>query len=528
MNRDKYILYARKSTDVEDKQVLSIQSQLSELRSYAKTENLLIVDEIVEKKSAKSPGRPLFDSMMEKIDRGEANGILSWNPDRLARNSVDGGRIIYLLDCGKIVSLKFPTFWFEPTPQGKFMLNLAFGQSKYYVDALSENTKRGLRQKVRRGEYPSHAPLGYINDSRTKTIHVHKKNARIVKQAFQMYATGEKRLQDIADFLSECGIRSRTGKRAHINRVTFMLHNPFYYGYFRYTGELFKGIHQPVISKKLFDQVQAILDRRCRPHKKPAKYQPRKLCGLLHCTCGMMITGEKKTKYQKNGNIHHYIYYHCTRKSKHIKCSEPAITEPDLSRQLSNLIKQPSLPTDWTEYLTHRLDDDRKDSAQSVSLYVAKTKKKIMDIDLRLQRLLDGYLDQVIDQDVYRKEKSKLMSRKESLTENIHDLQHRENHWVEPMSEWIMRAGNLPKISERGTLLDKKSAAIDIYGSNLLLSASVASGEPQHPWDYLLGAKKESKICKKSEKPAILERVTGIEPVSQPWKGRILPLNYTR
>ena len=145
---NQFFLYARKSTDVEDKQVLSIEAQLTELRNYAKLEGLSIVEEIVEKQSAKSPGRPLFNDMVTRIERGEANGIVSWNPDRLARNSVDGGKIIYLLDTGRISTLKFPTFWFESTPQGKFMLNIAFGQSKYYVDSLAENTKRGLRQKV--------------------------------------------------------------------------------------------------------------------------------------------------------------------------------------------------------------------------------------------------------------------------------------------------------------------------------------------------------------------------------------------
>ena len=128
---NKFFLYARKSTDVEDKQVLSIEAQLAELRNYAKVENLSIIEEIVEKQSAKAPGRPLFNKMIGDLEKGLGNGIISWNPDRLARNSVDGGRIIYLLDTTRIVALKFPTFWFESTPQGKFMLNIAFGQSKY-------------------------------------------------------------------------------------------------------------------------------------------------------------------------------------------------------------------------------------------------------------------------------------------------------------------------------------------------------------------------------------------------------------
>ena len=223
----KFFLYARKSTDVEDKQILSIEAQVTELRAFAKQENLSIVEVFIEKQSAKIPGRPIFNAMLKRIENGEAAGILAWHPDRLARNSVDGGKIIYLIDCGRIAMLKFPQFWFEPTPQGKFMLNIAFGQSKYYVDSLSENTKRGLRQKVRRGEYPSIAPIGYINDVRNKTIIVDKKKSKIIKAAFELYAEGNARLEDVSDFLAQKGALSRSGKRIHKDRITFILKNPF-------------------------------------------------------------------------------------------------------------------------------------------------------------------------------------------------------------------------------------------------------------------------------------------------------------
>jgi len=181
---NKFFLYARKSTDVEDKQVRSIEDQIAELRAFAKQESLTITEVFIEKQSAKIPGRPIFNDMLNRVEQGEANGILAWHADRLARNSVDGGRIIYLLDCGRIQYLKFPTLWFENTPQGKFMLNIVFGQSKYYVDSLAENTKRGLRQKVKRGEYPSLAPIGYLNDKRIKSVVVDKKKSAIIRRAF--------------------------------------------------------------------------------------------------------------------------------------------------------------------------------------------------------------------------------------------------------------------------------------------------------------------------------------------------------
>ncbi|MDD4989349.1 MAG: recombinase family protein, partial [Candidatus Pacebacteria bacterium] len=154
MSKPKYFLYARKSTEDDDKQVMSIEAQLFELREFASRENIEILEEFQESKSAKSPGREVFGKMMMRLESlREPVGILAWHPDRLARNSIDGGRIIYAIDTSKIVSLRFPTFWFEPTPQGLFMLQVAFGQSKYYSDNLKQNVERGYRQKVRRGEW---------------------------------------------------------------------------------------------------------------------------------------------------------------------------------------------------------------------------------------------------------------------------------------------------------------------------------------------------------------------------------------
>src|SRR3989344_872366 len=196
----KFFLYARKSTDVEDKQMRSIPDQLLELREFAKREEIDIVEEFTEAKTAKVPGREVFNAMVERLEKGEASGILSWHPDRLARNSIDGGKIIYLVDLGKIKYLKFPQFWFEATPQGKFMLSMAFVQSKYFVDSLSENTKRGLRQKVKRGEMPGLAPIGYKNiltADRRKLIVLDKKYSPLIKEVFEKFSTGKYTLKDM-------------------------------------------------------------------------------------------------------------------------------------------------------------------------------------------------------------------------------------------------------------------------------------------------------------------------------------------
>ena len=487
MNEQKFFLYARKSTDVEDKQVRSIEDQITELRAFAKLENLEIVEELIEKQSAKIPGRPIFNSMIARIEQGEINGVLSWNPDRLARNSVDGGKIIYLLDCGHLSFLKFPTFWFENTSQGKFMLNIAFGQSKYYIDSLSENTKRGLRQKVRRGEYPGPAPIGYINDSRTKTVVIDKKKNKIIRSAFELYALGNSRLEDIATFLAQHNIVSRKGKHLKKDRISYILSNPFYVGLFKYAGEIHEGKHQPVISKKIFDTVQEVLKQRSRPQDRKNSF-PKAFGGLLKCSCGMGITAE----IQKG-----HTYYRCSRKSKTINCQEPYIRQEELDRQISKLLQKFSLKKNWAEKLLKILEKDKNTTAQSFTAFVQKTNIRIADIKIKLQRLLDGYLEQDIERETYRNEKAKLMSEKKTLEEKTMSLEQKRTGWVEPFENWIKEAENLPQIARENNLFAKKVAAKEIFGSNLILTAREARATPQKQWAALSAAPQN--LSKKSE-----------------------------
>ena len=534
-----YFLYVRKSTDVEDKQVLSVAAQITELKEFAARMGIYIVDVIIEKETAKKPGRKKFNKMLERIETGEANGILAWMPDRLSRNSIDSGKIIYMLDQNILLDLKFPHFWFENTPQGKYMLANEFNASKQYVDNLSLNTKRGLRQMVRDGRYPRGAPLGYYNDMRSKTIKIDRKTAPIVCQAFELYARGDKRLDEIADFLFAHGLHTKrgmvrgkktTGNKPHSRtRVARMLANPFYYGHFRYLGEIHEGKHKGIISKQLFDQVQNVLKRRGKPTRKTN--DPLPLCGLVYCSCGMMFTAETRIKRQKNGNVHVYVYYRCTRKSKTAVCREPHIRAEELDKQLSALLLCYAMPASWAGKLRELIDKDEASEKADFVHRVAGDKEAIARLSEKMQRLLDSYLDGDVERELYQDKRAEILGKKKSLEEQIEQATLGVSAWVEPMKQWIETAVSICKIAKGDDLSAKKSLCLEIFGSNLQIrQKEVAINDDQflnspqkNCWSALRAAsEKAARSGDRFRFSSDLVRVRRIELRSQVWKTYIL------
>jgi DNA invertase Pin-like site-specific DNA recombinase len=466
----KYFLYARKSTDEEDRQVLSIEAQLAELKEFAAKEKLEIAASYTETKTAKEPGRMKFGEMLASLEKGEADGIISWHPDRLARNPIDGGKIIYLVDTGKIKSLRFPTFWFEDTPQGKFMLNIAFGQSKYFIDNLSENVKRGLRQKLRRGEYPGWAPLGYLNDYRNHTIVVDKIKHKLLKRIFEFYATGNYTLKSLTDKFNELGLTSKTGKSITPGMLHFTLKNPFYYGVFKYKGELHKGNHEPIITKKLFDEVQAVMKTRGR-QTKIKKIHNYVFTNFMKCgTCGCAITAEK----QKG-----HIYYRCTKKKG--VCDEKYLREEILAEQLKSEIKKVSLPDGWGEKMLKQLEIDEKESIKSKQGEIMAVKDKIDILDSRLDKLLDSHLDGLIKKETYLKKKEKLINEKVGLEKNLKSVRQNGNNWLEPMRDFILKLIKAKKTASDGDLHGFKTFLKNI-GSNFILKGKKFAFLAEFEW----------------------------------------------
>ena len=467
----RYILYARKSTEEDDRQALSIEAQLVELQEYAAKEKLEIVASFCEAKTAKEPGRMKFAEMLSLIERGKADGIISWHPDRLARNSVDGGKIIHFVDRGLIKSLKFPTFWFEATPQGLFMLNIAFGQSKYFVDNLRENVKRGLRQKIRNGVWPGWAPVGYLNNAKTRGIDVDGEKAPKVRKVFEMYATGAYTLHSLANWCKEHDLCGNLGKEIALSNVQGILQNIFYIGLMKYGGEIHEGQHEPLISKKLFDSCQEVMSKRGKFHH--VRKNDFAFLGLLKCaSCGCSITAEK----QKGHN-----YYRCTKK-KGLCQEKHYLREEILTEQITSYLQKVSLSSQDTEKVLAALDSEQDKAREDAQREVSVLKEQLASVETKLAKLLDVYLADALSTEEYATKKQSLLSQKMSLSEKITDFETKGLSWLEPAREFVKslnQAANLlssPNPTAMTTFLKN-------IGSNHILRNREFVFEPKKPYD---------------------------------------------
>ena len=432
----RYFLYCRKSTESEDRQVLSIDSQQAELeRAFSGRPELEIVEILKESQSAKAPGRPIFNRMLERIERGEADGILAWHPDRLARNSIDGGRIIYLLDRNACKDLKFATFSFENNSQGKFMLSIIFGYSKYYVDSLSENVKRGNRAKVERGWRPGNAPVGYRNCKDTKTITPDPEHFSVIQKLFSLALTENYSVKELyRKARDDWGYRTpkkrRTGGRPlGLSSLYNILANPFYTGHFLWNGSLYPGKHKPMVSMGEFDALQRWLGR--PGTAKPQRYR-FPFTGFFRCgACSLMVTAEHKV----NRYGSRYIYYHCTKRNIGERCPEPSLEAKNLELQICSFLKSLTIDQclhDWLVKQALCAEKDGKDK----ELIHARLRETVRGVEKQEATLLDLRIRDLVDDNEFTKRRERLQREKASLVERRQKLD--EHHdWFEPAESLI-------------------------------------------------------------------------------------------
>jgi site-specific DNA recombinase len=440
----KLFLYARKSTDDLSRQVRSIDDQLAELRELAKQEHITIVEELVERQTAKKPGRPVFNAMLERIEKGEADGVLAWHPDRLSRNSIDAGRIIWLIDTGTIKALRFPTYFFEPSAHGKFSLSLMLSQSKYYIDNLSENIRRGQRQKVKNGIWPMVAPIGYLNDHASKTIYIDPQRGPLIRKAFELYATGEYTLDQLTDTVNTLGLITRHGEPLSRSQYHRLLRHPIYHGLIDYKGELYQGTHEPLIGKALFDAVGEVATEKSKPRS--PKFKPYIYRGIFRCgECGRLVT----TETQKGHN-----YLRCTKWK--VVCSQPFVRQEVMEQQIGTAIGEVATPDDITDWLIAEFEGERQHDHEANKTAREDIRRKIADHDEKLERLMTLYLDKALTLEEYRKTKNQLVTDREVLTSSLTAFEHNRSIPFEPALRFVNSMKQATKVATIGNPTEQR------------------------------------------------------------------------
>ena len=483
MNR--YFSYCRKSTEDEDHQVLSIESQRQELRRYAEREHLEVVGWKEEARSAKSPGRPVFNEILKRVSRGEADGILAWHPDRLARNALDGGQIIQLLDTGKLTSLRFPTYTFENTPQGKFMLTIMFGQSKYYVDSLSENIRRGNRTKREKGWLPNMAPLGYLNaksESGEKVIAPDPARFAILQKLWRLFLSGGYSVSQILDIANnKMGLRTvkrrRIGGRPVSTATMYqILLNPFYAGQLVHDNQWYTGKHEPMITLAEFDRAQALLGRPGRARSKKHEFA---YTGLIRCgTCGASVTAEGKI----NRYGSRYVYYHCTRKKQDILCAEKCVEEKQLEAQIVCFLRSIHLDDEEIKKPLLALERERAREREAGNSLKNSVQLALDTCQRNLDNLTKLRYRELIQDEEFIQQRAQLTRERMGLQQRLEALDAEQ--WIEPSRNLFLFSNRAVFWLTHGTAHEKRLILATV-GSNLSLSGKKLSIDARKPFELL-------------------------------------------
>ncbi|HWD20821.1 MAG TPA: recombinase family protein [Verrucomicrobiae bacterium] len=479
----KHLIYCRKSTEDEDRQILSIDAQISELNAIATKEALRVVGTMTECKSAKGPGRRIFNEMLRRIETGEADSILTWKLDRLARNFEDGGRLIGMLQRGIIKEIRTFEKVYLPT-DNVLMIAVELGMANQYVRDLSVNIRRGIREKVRRGIYSSRAPIGYVNDPKSRTIEPHPDFFPKVKRAMELFATSRFSLTAIQKELAACGVVGVQSKKAlPLSSIGNMFRNPFYYGVFLHKGEMHQGIHAPMITKETFDRIQAALVALGKPRLRNRRGPKGFLfLNFARCgSCGYCITAEKHVK--KSGRRYHY--YRCTHKNKRQHCDDRAfLREEKFAEEVKRNLGLVTIPEDWKERFLAKIETWQADDDTSRQQYAAWIKGEIAILKTKIDRLNTAFTEGGIELAEFKELKNPLVAQKAGLEQKLAQAAGGGASRLELLKDWVLEANSGEKMIQEDDLPEMKSF-LQKVGSNRLVRSQTLTVSFIKPWDLL-------------------------------------------
>jgi site-specific DNA recombinase len=412
-----YFIYARKSTESEDRQVQSIDDQLSHIRRLTSDRGLRVVDTLTEAKSAKTPeSRPVYQDMIRRIQNGEAQGILCWQLNRLSRNPVDSGTLSWMLQRSVIRSIVTPEREYRPE-DNVLLFSVEAGMANQYILDLSRNVKRGLQGKLARGDLTGLAPIGYLNDRLDTRVVVDPERYPLVRQAWDLMLTGAYSVPQVLQKLNEdWGYRTPKrrasgGRPVAINTLYRVFRNPFYAGLLRIRGREYTGRHQSMVTLEEFDRVQQILGDRGRSRTKEQQFT---FSRLLRCgECGCLVTAETKRKrLQNTGQVAEYTYYHCTLRRLNVRCSQRSyVREDDLIDGLTEELARLSIRPEFREKAMELVGRYAKLELESTAA-VAETQEQAAEkIERQMERLAEMCYSDLLTPEEYERERVKLQNR---------------------------------------------------------------------------------------------------------------------
>lgn len=475
----RYRLYARKSTDTEDRQVQSLDDQIKYMRGLAEQNDLRIVGEpIRESRSAKRPrSRPLFAQMLSEIEAGKIDGIICWKVDRLSRNPTDSGQIQQMLQDEKLKHILAMDKSYFPE-DNSIVFSVEASQANEYVRRLAIDTKRGMRSKAEKGHKPGVPPIGYLNDRVEKVVVADPERFDLVRILWDKMLTGTYSIAQLVKIADKelhitTPVRGKTGGRAiAYSSLCALFKNRFYTGMLPFKGKLYDGKHRAMVSTEEFERVQEIIDpsHTTRPKNKVYNFQLRNLftCG----ECGFAITAEQKKKLIKStGKTRKYIYYHCTGRNKSVKCTQPSrhVSEDTLLEQIKERLTKFTIDPDFyklaIEALAQQEDEVvEKDNAitRAHENAIAKAKQSIGN--LRRMR----YSGEADDDSWYFSEMQTLEDELERLQDGRNRDECRARNWREKADETFTFA-RYAKEDFDSDDLEKKRAVVMGLGEKLTI-----------------------------------------------------------
>lgn len=484
-----YLIYARKSSESEDRQMQSIDDQLNVLQDLIKSRNLPVLKIFKESKSAKDPGRLEYNQMIQTIQsRNDIKGVVCWSLNRLSRNPLDSGQLQWILQNNAIEEIVTPTKTYTEF-DSDFVMAIEGAQANRFIRDLRKDTIRGLNSKLEKGQAPYLATTGYQNNKFNikgeKDISPHPTYFPLVRKVFELALTRQYSVRDLRDKAEELRIQNNRGRIISKTHMYKCLRNPFYTGKFLYKGQLYQGSHKPMITESEFDLIQDYLDGRGHPRKIKHDFP---LTGLIRCgECQMMITAESHTKVYKNGTSQVFTYYHCTRKNKATKCSQPYVSDTELEAQVVEFLGGISISkrfVDWAVKYLNVINDsevelrDVRQKALQAS-YDNVVKKLDNLLQLKISPLnTDGSL---ISDEEFQKQKSVLIKEKDRVYSQLSKLDQGVEEWVDLTAKTFDFAATAQDRFKYGTLEDKKTILQGI-GSNLVLKDKKLEIQPRIPF----------------------------------------------